>query len=234
MIVNDKLMNTQTLAKLQLTPLFLLLLCGMTAGAHAQGVLIDQSLQPPAIIPGESYHYDASVATLIAETGQEFTPSLNGLDFVDVKLLSQFGTNSGTGTFQIAIHQGTIAAPVLGLSGLVSISTSGNSTQFTFSSTVPLTPGDTYVLEVLQLAGNSGWGVEVPGSAVVNGQTIDMNYPGGRLIYGGVPQATEDMIFQEGVFVPEPSVSFLFLIGVLMCGLVRKASSTRRAEATTA
>jgi hypothetical protein len=227
-------MNTQMLAKLRLCPLFLLLICGITVGAHAQGVLIDQSLQPPALIPGESYHYDASVATLIPETGQEFAPSLNGLDFVDVALLSQFGTNSGTGTFQIAIHQGTITAPVLGLSGQVSVSASGNNTQFTFPSTVPLTPGDTYVLEVIQIAGNSGWGVEVPGSAVVGGQTIDMNYPGGRLIYGGAPQATEDMIFQEGIFVPEPSVSFLLLTGVLMCGLVRKASSTRRAEATTA
>jgi hypothetical protein len=216
------IMNIQTATKLQLTPLVLLL---MTVGAHAQGVVIDQSLQPPAIIPGKTYHYDASGATLIPETGQEFTPSLNGLDFVDVLFLSQLGTNSGTGTFQIAIHQGTITAPVLGLSGQRTFSsgTNGTDARFTFPTTVPLAPGSTYVLEVLEIAGNSQWGIEVPGSAVVDGQTIDMNYPGGQLIYGGVPQATEDMIFQEGIFVPEPSASFLLLSGVLTFGLFRKA-----------
>jgi len=92
---------------------------------------------------------------------------------------------------------------------------------------VPLTPGDTYVLEVLQIAVNSGWAIEVPGSAVVNGQTIDMNYPGGRLIYGGVPQATEDMIFQEGIFVPEPGASSLCLLGVLAFGCSKKTQTTR-------
>jgi hypothetical protein len=221
------IMKKQTLAEFQLAPLFLLLVCGMAVGAHAQGVLIDQSLQPPAIIPGKSYHYDASGATLTAETGQEFTPSLSGLDFVDVNLLPQSPTN--TGTFEIAIHQGTITAPVLGLSGqVVRSGAAGANTHFAFPSTVPLAPGDVYVLEVLQTAGNSGWAVEVPTSAVVGGQTIDMNYPGGRLIYGGVPQATEDMIFQEGIFVPEPRVPSLCLLGVLAFGLVRKTSLKQR------
>jgi hypothetical protein len=198
-------MKKPTSATFQPSRLFLLFVCGMTVGAHAQGLLIDQSLQPPPIIPGESYHYDASGATLMPETGQEFTPSLSGLDFVDVNLLPQSVTN--TGTFEVAIHQGEITAPVLGLSGQVirSGGTAGNNTHFTFPSTISLTQGDTYVLEVLQIAGNSGWAVEVPVSAVVNGQTVDMNYAGGRLIYGGVPQATEDMIFQEGIIVPATS-----------------------------
>jgi hypothetical protein len=198
-------------------------------------VIIDQSLQPPAIIPGESYHYDAAGSSLIAPIGQEFTPSLNGLDFVDVKFLSQLGTNSGDGTFQIAIHQGTITAPVLALSGQMTFSSGINGTdaQFTFPSTVPLAPGNTYVLEVLQIAGNALWGVEVPLSAVVNGQTIDMNYPGGRMIFAGVPRDTNDMIFAEGIFVPEPSVSFLLLAGVLVFGLGRRASSKSRREAPT-
>ena len=191
----------------KLAPLLLLLVCGATVGVHPQGILMDQSLQPPPIIPGQSYHYDAADATLIPQTGQEFTPSLNGLDFVDVNLLPRSATN--TGIFEIAIHQGNIAAPVLGLSSQVlrSAGPTGNNTYFPFPATVPLTPGDIYVLEVLQIAGNSGWAIEVPGSAVVNGQTIDMNYPGGRLIYGGVPQATEDLIFQEGIFIPHMSLN---------------------------
>jgi hypothetical protein len=217
-------MKTSTATKFQVAPLFFLLVCGMAFGAHAQGVLIDQSLQPPPIIPGQSYHYDALGLMLMPQTGQEFTPSLTGLDFADVNLPPQSPTN--TGTFEIAIHQGNITAPVLGLSGQVVRSgvAPGANAHFTFSSTVPLTPGDTYVLEVLQIAGNSGWAVEVPSSAIVNGQTIDLSYPGGRLIYGGVPQATEDMIFQEGIFVPEPGLWSFCLLGIVAFRLVRKTS----------
>jgi hypothetical protein len=214
----------------RLASLCLLLVCGLRPGAHAQGLLVDQGLQPPPIIPGESYHYDASGATLLPETGQEFTPSLSELDFVDVNLLNGFATN--TGTFEIAIHQGVITAPVLGLSDQVlrSGGTTADNVHFTFSSTIPLTPGATYVLEVIQIAGNSGWAVEIPGSAVVNGQTINMNYPGGRLIYGGVPQATEDMIFQEGIFVPEPGVLSLGILGVLLLSHRSKRSSFSTTE----
>jgi hypothetical protein len=215
-------MRTPISAECRLAPFVLILVCGMTAAAHAQGAVIDQSLQPPPIIPGESYHYDAALATLMPQTGQEFTPLLNGLDFVDVHLLPQSTAN--TGIFEIAIHQGNITAPLLGLSSQVSRSggSAGNNTDFTFPSRVPLIPGETYVLEVLQIAGDSGWAVEVPASAVVNGRTIDMTYPGGRLIYGGVPQATEDMIFQEGIFVPEPGTSSLCLLGVLAFGCSKR------------
>ena len=187
----------------------------MARESHAQGLLTDQSLQPPPYISGESYHYDAALATLLSGTGQEFTPTLQGLDFVDVSLSNPA---AAAGTFEIAIHQGTIVGPVLGLSDPVvwsdTVSQSGD--QFVFSSTVPLVAGDLYVLEIIQLAGDQGWTIEIPGSAVVNGKTIDMNYPGGRLIYGGVPQDNLDMIFREGVFaVPEPNVNLLYLLGVL-------------------
>ena len=204
-----------------LFPLPLLLTCCMTTGANAQAMVPDQSLQPPAIIPGKTYHYDSTGATLTPETGQEFTPSLSGLDFVNVNLLPQSVTN--TGIFQIALHQDSITTPVLALSDQVLRSGgTGNNTHFMFSDTVPLTPGDTYVLEILQISGNSGWAVEVPGSAVVDGQTIDMNYSGGRLIYGGAPQATEDMVFQEGILIPEPGASSLCLMGFFAFTLFRK------------
>lgn len=183
----------------------LLLSSGAIARLDAQGLLVDQSLQPPAIIPGESYHYDAAEGTLFPETGQEFTPSFSGLDFVSVNLYTPTSTN--TGDFQIAIHSGTITGPVLGLSDEVSSPTGGfpgDTALFTFANVVPLTPGDTYVFELDEISGSVPWYIQIPSSAEVNGQTIDMNYPGGRLIYNGVPQDTEDMIFSEGIIVPEP------------------------------
>jgi hypothetical protein len=201
----------------------LLFALGLYEQAFAQGLLVDQSLQPPAFIPGESYHYDAAEGTLFPATGQEFTPAFSGLDFVSVNLESVIPTNIGN--FQIAIHSGGITGPVLGLSEDVTSPASGFPNQtalFTFANMVPLTPGDTYVFELVELSASNPWYIQIPGSAVVNGQPIDMNYPGGRLIYNGVPQDTEDMIFSEGIIVPEPTAPELALLGLLVFGFVKK------------
>jgi hypothetical protein len=156
-----------------------LLASGLVVRVSAQGTLwTDQSLQPPPFTGG-SYHYDGSIWSLVpatAATGQEFTPSLQGLDFVDISL---YGSTGGD-TFQIAIHEGTITAPVLGLSDPTTSAGSfpNNEAHFTFSSTLPLVAGSPYVLEIIQAGGYSGWGIEIPNYAVVNGQTVNMNYPG--------------------------------------------------------
>src|SRR5438034_1217098 len=109
-------MQTPTLTRFRPIQFSLLLACGVATGAHAQVFLTDQSLQPPPYTRG-SYHYDAVLSSLVPGTGQEFTPSLQGLDFVEVNLQNPTVTN--TGTFEISIHGGNIAAPVLGLSDQV-------------------------------------------------------------------------------------------------------------------
>jgi len=192
---------------LQLLPCTLLIMCSI-GGASAQELVVDQSLQFPALVPRGNYRYDAAIATLRPGTGQEFTPTLQGLDFVDVGL---FGSATGH-TFRVAIHQGTITAPVFRLSeATVSPGKfSNNQAHFTFSSRVPLVPGTLYVLEIIQEGSYSGWGVETPISAVVNGQIVDMNYYGGRFIYNGVPQDSRDLLFQEGIAVPGPGFHSTF------------------------
>jgi len=49
-----------------------------------------------------------------------------------------------------------------------------------------------------------------------------MNYPGGRLIYGGVPRDSQDTLFREGIIVPEPDATTWCLLGVLVFGLIRQ------------
>jgi hypothetical protein len=200
----------------------LLLALGTSGQARAQGLQVDQSLQPPPFVAGESYHYDSSEATLLPGTGQEFIPSMSGLDFVSVNLSTPI---SNTGDFQVAIHAGTITAPVLALSDPVSSPAEGfanNTALFTFANVVPLTPGDTYVFELDELSSGAPWYIQIPGSAVVNGNTINMNYPGGQLIYNGAPQSTEDMIFSEGLIVPEPGAAQLGLLGLLIFAIAKR------------
>jgi hypothetical protein len=198
-------MNTQKYFRL--LHCSLLLMCSI-AGASDQGPVIDQSLQIPALVPRGNYNYSGVIATLRPGTGQEFTPTLPGLDFVDVSLV---GSAVGD-TFQVAIHQGTITAPVLGLSEpTVSPGKfSNNQAHFIFSRRVPLVAGSVYVLEIIQGGSYSGWGVESPMSAVVNGQTIDMRYPGGGMIYNGAPLDSRDLLFREGIDLPYPvALSFV-------------------------
>src|ERR1043166_3000366 len=154
-------MKTLTLTEFRPIQLSLLLACGIATGGRAQVLLTDQSLQPPPNTGG-SYHYDAVLSSLVPATGQEFTPSLQGLDFVEIRLQDPRVTD--TGTFAIAIHEGNIAAPVLGLSGLVSKSGGfgESNTHFSFPSTVQLVPGNIYVMEITQLAGDSRWTIEIP------------------------------------------------------------------------
>lgn len=182
-----------------------LLLCCLctTTTLHAQILMTDQSLQAPAPVSGEPYHFDASVPTLTAPTGQEFTPSFDRLDFIDVRLEPQSATN--TGTFQISIHENTITGPTLVLSAPASVGTNlfpNLNSHFTFEHTVPLTPGALYVFEITQTDGDSGWAIDCQNSTSINGQTNSnaLSYPGGRFISAGTIHDAEDMMFREGLF----------------------------------
>lgn len=170
----------------------------VTLAARAQVLVTDQSLQPPSLVGVQ--HYDESLASIIPPTGQEFTPAFNGVDFVDVNLFS--GRSTQPGTFQIAIHAGTISGPVLGLSS-PTIRTNGapdHTAHFTFETKVPVMAGAKYVLEIIQTAGDTGWAIELPTTAVENGTNANLNYSGGTLIIGGVSQVTNDMAFREGIY----------------------------------
>jgi hypothetical protein len=82
---------------------------------------------------------------------------------------------------------------------------------FTFSSPVKLVPNDRYALQPLALAGDPNWPVD--GNSVVLNQP---GYPGGRLFFlgfGGFVAGDLDLIFREGIGLPEPSPSLLWVFG---------------------
>ena len=134
------------------------------------------------------------------------------MDFVHVSLFNLNPT--GPSTFQVSIHEGTITGPVVGTSP-VTPGADAPYTEFIFDTSLSLTPNNTYVLQVEQLSGDSGWGM-----MRLNGGGAFYEF--GHAIVGGIPQSY-DFYFQEGpIAVPEPNVLSLCFVGTIVAGVIRK------------
>jgi hypothetical protein len=208
-----------------------LLMATLLLGAVAQssfGDTIDQSYIP---ITGEGFNTSASSNLPI---GQEFTPTLNSLSFVNL-YIGDAGSDIGPGaSFEVIIHSGSITGTVLGTSDTVFIPDNTNLgvglyadfivTKFTFAAPVSLVPNSLDVIEFVQLppivTGNDNfiaYGGPLPGST----------YPGGQGVVNGAPETGYDFAFSEGVLgsaVPEPSTFVLGVIGAagVVGGLLRR------------
>jgi hypothetical protein len=187
-------------------------ICGVALTAGAQGFLTDQHNDPavpPAILGYWTLSYPGA-----DPIGQEFTPSLTSLDFVDLMLYGGGGTAAGT--FQVAIHQGSITSSLVGMSAPTVRSDGAESvTHFDFPSSISLVPNDIYVMELLQTAGDQfAWGV----GATAGG------YSGGQMIWGGQPSVSgDDLWFREGVgAVPEPGSASLYTLAAAICCVFRR------------
>jgi len=147
--------------------------------------------------------------------GQEFTPTLSSLDVVELTtnegLPGTPGNGIGADLF-VRIRSGSIIGTILGTSSTVSLPDPSDFTleltHFDFPSSVPLTPGDLHVIEVVQSGGDPRylW-------------TANSFYPGGVRIVNGLGEPDRvDFWFREGpVSVPEPSA--LLLLGSGLAGL---------------
>ena len=172
--------------------------------ANAQLFEVDQANQPTPL-----GYFPLSPG---AGVGQEFNPSLSGLDFVDLWIFSEAPV--GPAGFSVRIREGSITGGILGESGLAMIGSPPTlgPTHFSFPSTVGLTGGATHVIELLQLAGGAGWGA---------GYGPNSGYADGQALVGGNPVGF-DLWFREGVAVPEPGIWTLGLAGVVMLGVSRR------------
>lgn len=148
-----------------------------------------------------------SIQTL-SPIGQEFTPTLNSLDFVEL-FTQDFGRSNnplGANLF-VNIRSGDISGSILGTSDIVSLADKFSGiTQFNFSKTVTLNPEQKYVIEAKFASGSDNWALGSSGGPV-------STYPNGNLIstVKGVTTSNSknDLWFREGakpVSVPEPSI----------------------------
>lgn len=149
------------------------------------------------------YGYGPQLSTLLPLTGQSFTPTLAGIDFVRLKF-DDGAVGDGQGaTLYLNLRSGSIGGTILGSTVLVNMPDGFTGTQtFFFPGTVGLTPGTTYYLELaVQSAFN--WHVDAG----------PYNYVGGEAFANGNPWPAADYWFREGILVPEPGPLLLALIG---------------------
>jgi hypothetical protein len=142
---------------------------------------------------------------------QEFTPSLDTLDSVQV-LMERSGPSPSTpwpGSAIVTIFDGGVTGPVIAESYSVDLPAFYSGAPiFYFSEPVSLIPGRTYAFQVVSLTAGSYWLLSA--SSLLTGP----DYPGGRLYLNGEEFVNHDLFFREGINVPEPSSLVLLVARV--------------------
>jgi hypothetical protein len=130
--------------------------------------------------------------------GQEFTPSIAGLDVVEL-WFEDFGSPGSNPPpppypiqLRVNIRKANISGAIVGTSGTAELPQRFDGpVAFTFSSLVKLHPGDLYVIEVVLATGPDAGGGSSGGP--------DSTYLDGNQILLGVQQSNNDLWFKEGL-----------------------------------
>jgi hypothetical protein len=201
--------------KSQLPPLPLLILIASVRCASAQGTfLYDQQSAFSDTTLGEG----SGSITANQPMGQSFTPSFDSVGFIKLQL---YGGNNPGGpgtTLFLNLRSGSITGPVLGSTDPVFLANGwlAGYVTFTFASPIQVTPGVQYFFQPVVQAGDWSVGAYNPG----------YNYAGGTLILRGTPNPASDLLFREGIIVPEPSSAALILLGTGFWFFSRRRSKT--------
>lgn len=153
--------------------------------------------------------------------GQSFTPSLNTVGFIRLRLSDPVINGLG-GTVTVYLRSNSISGTILSTSPSVSLpdgyglGVNPGYTDFVFPSPVQVTPSVQYFIHVVQ----------TPGIGLSVGYHNSFGYSQGAAIFGGVPQTVNDLWFREGIYIPEPSV--LALLGLTtVCFIFRQHKADR-------
>ena len=129
----------------------------------------------------------------IAPIGQEFVPSLDYLEVVEVWACDWSDPPADPPTIVVNIYSDHIGGSLMGTSSAVTLAPAFEGVATFVFEAVALVPGERYVLEVLRLSGGNG--------AVGTTGGTD-TYPFGHIIRWGEPDEGTDLWFREGVIAP--------------------------------
>ncbi|MCC6677016.1 MAG: hypothetical protein IT436_07725 [Phycisphaerales bacterium] len=129
----------------------------------------------------------------MSPAGQSFTPTVEFLNYIDLRTYDAGGSNGAT--LRVKVRSGSIAGPVLGTSDAVDLPdgwASPKPVRFYFPAGVFAAPGASVFFEVEVMAGDPWLVATGPGA-----------YPGGTAIALGVPDPSSDLWFTEGLLERE-------------------------------
>jgi hypothetical protein len=142
--------------------------------------------------------------------GQSFIPTLSGIKAIEINARTLFGSSP----MRIDLLNGVVGmdglrGPILASTPTIEINeTVRRAFRFEFADTVPLVPGNTYVMRFVPVGDGSNPQLEVwSGNASV--------YAGGQLFQLGLPPdftQDRDFVFAEGIYVAEPGTAAIAVI----------------------
>lgn len=154
---------------------------------------------------------------------QEFTPEFDAMDSVELWIPEPILNPGGwyqAGSAAVNVRQGGIEGPVIATSiPFYNPPYYEGSAVFRFSEPVGLIPGQLYSLEPFHISGGGG-------TFAVSDLTGTFGYPGGQMFFNG--SFGGDLIFREGLGIPEPRPLLLVAVGgisVLALRLTRRVSA---------
>lgn len=189
-------------------------LASIDAAAHP--FIVDQSAT--GLVGGDAFGNGTGI-TVAAGAAQSFVPTLSSLSVVELQINDQSPGNGQSVDLVVNIRDGGLGGAILGTSNVVTRADGGPNASisllhFDFGAPVALTPGQTYVMEVITVSGFEDSGVFFAGTGIPD------SYPQGTAFIFGLPFTnSRDLWFREGPTLSLPSTLLLLSLGVTGLGI---------------
>ncbi len=184
--------------------------------AYGQGTMFLYDQQSSTDEGNYGYGFGPAFQNLLPTTGQSFTPTFSGIDFIRLEINDSTPAGTVGSAWFLNLHSDSIHGPILGTTATVGLPGGfTGAANFFFPSTIPLTPATSYWFDINTPDGGA-W-------HVVAGVFI---YPGGIAWANDSPRPGADYWFREGLVVPEPSSATLIMLGGAALACLRRVKGS--------